>query len=154
MEGYEGYSEEDEYELSPDEEDHFEEDGLGEDGYGISGSEPAPLGGIYGLFNSVRKQSDSTKVSNLDSEELGQLGISVRECLRVASIAKTFKHPKFAQFFKDQAEIVTSSSMAKKGWFTELFVTSKKHALRGSSSTIKNPISLESNKKWRMFSRK
>ncbi len=114
--------------------------------------EPKPLGGIYALFNTVLKRPDSTKVGNLDKEELGNLGISVRECMRIALLANTFGHPIFANFFKGQAGIISNSSMSKGGWFTELFVTSKKYASRESSSKV-DALPQYDKGKWKMFSK-
>lgn len=119
----------------------------------LSGSEPKPLGGIYTLFDIVLNKPQSTKVSNLDKDELGDLGISIRESMRIALLAKSFGHTKFANFFINQAGIVSDSAMSKNGWFTELFVTSKKYASRSSSSDVKT-LPQFNKKKWKMFSAK
>ena len=137
----------DETEEFYDDSDEF----LDEEDYG--GSEPKPLGGIYGLFDTVLNKPRSTKVSNLDKEELGSLGISVRDCGRIALLGKTFGHKKFANFFMSQAGIISDSSMSKGGWFTELFVTSKRYASRDSSSSVKE-LPQYNKKKWKMFSAK
>jgi len=132
----------------------FNESGVygGTEGYGdIAGySEPKQLGGLYALFSDVLNRVNSIKVSNINKGELGDLGISVRECLRIAQIANTFGHPIFARFFLEQGLITTDSAMAKEGWFTELFITSKKFAQKSSSSHIGLP---QQGKKWKMFSR-
>ena len=78
--------------------------------------------------------SKSTKVGNVDKHELGDLGISIRESLRVALIGRTFGHPIFADFFANQSNIITDTSMAKRGWLAELFVTSKKFTEKAASS--------------------
>lgn len=122
-----------------------------DDGYsGITGySEPKPLGGLYALFQDVMNQPSSIKVSNLDKGELGDLGITVRESMRIALLANTFRHPIFARYFFNQGLITTDSAMSKKGWFTELFVTSKKFAQRDTSSSVNLP---QQQKKWSLFS--
>ena len=114
----------------------------------IGYSESKPLGGIYALFQEVLNQPSSIKVSNLDKSELGDLGITVRDSLKIALIGQTFHHPTFANFFIAQAGITTDSAMSKKGWFTELFVTSKKMAQRETSSSVNLP---QQNKKWSLF---
>lgn len=119
----------------------------------VGGSEPKPLGGIYQLFEEVLNKPRSTKVSNVNKEELGNLGISVRDSMRIALFANTFGHKIFANFFLNQAGIITDSAMSKDGWFTELFVTSKKYASRSSSSEIKT-LPQASKGKWKMFSGK
>jgi len=121
--------------------------------FDLGGSEPKPLGGIYALFDAVRNSKRSTKVSNLNKEELGSLGISVRDNMRIALLGNCFGHPRFANFFLNQAGIISDSSMSKDGWFTELFVTSKRYASRESSSSIK-PLPQASKGKWKMFSAK
>jgi len=129
-----------------------EELGLGEE-EGYVGSEPVQPGGIYTLFDTVLNKPRSTKVSNLNKEELGDLGISVRECMRIALLAQSFGHPKFAKFFLNQGMIVSDSAMSKEGWFTELFVTSKKYNTRASSSDVKTLPQFNKGK-WKMFSAK
>lgn len=135
----------------------YEDEDLGsDDAYmddDITGSEPKPLGGIYQLFDTVLNKPKSTKVSNLNKIELGELGISVRESMRIALLANTFHHPIFAQFFMRQAGIISDSAMSKEGWFTELFVTSKRYATRSSSSNI-DALPQFNKGKWQMFSRK
>ena len=113
-------------------------------------SEGKPREGLYALFNKVLTLPRSTKVGNVDKHELGDLGISVREGLRVALIGDTFGHPIFARFFSMQSNIVTDSSMAKKGWFTELFVTSKRFAERANTSSPRpgGPTPGEPQSKW------
>lgn len=131
------------------EEDFSEFDG--QDGDAVF-SEAKPLGGIYSLFETVLNKKDPTKVSNLNEEELGSLGISVRNSMRIALLGDTFGHKKFAQFFRNQAKIIQESSMSKEGWFTELFVTSKKYASRESSSSVKATPQYKKGK-WKMFSK-
>ncbi len=118
------------------------------------GSEPAPLGGIYGLFKDVLRKPDSKKVSNLTKEELGVWNLSVRDCERIALIAETFNHPGVAKFFIKQSRIITDTAMSREGWFTELFITSKRYASRDSSSSISNLPQFNKKSKWRVFSEK
>ena len=132
----------------------YQEEGSEED-YDFGGSEPEPLGGIYGLFKETLNRKDSKKVSNLTNEELGQWNLSFRDCERIALISKTFKHPGVQAFFVDQSRIITDSAMSRKGWFAELFVTSKKYASRASSSSITSvPQFPTKNSKWKVFSGK
>lgn len=118
------------------------------------GSEPAPLGGIYGLFKDVLKKPDSKKVSNLTKEELGLWNLSVRDCERIALIAETFHHQGVANFFIKQSRIITDTAMSRGGWFTELFITSKRYASRDSSSSVSNLPQFNKKSKWRVFSEK
>lgn len=134
-----------------------EEDSLNqssEEDYDFGGSEPPPLGGIYGLFKNVLKEPDTKRVSNLTKEELGIWDLSVRDCERIALIARTFNHKGVAEFFEKQSRIITDTAMSKSGWFTELFVTSKKYASRSSSSNVSNLPQFSKKSKWKIFSNK
>jgi len=145
--------ENDEDYLDAEEEEYSDQDS-GED-FDFGGSEPEPLGGIYGLFKETLNRKDSKKVSNLTNEELGIWNISVRDCERIALICKVFKHPGVQDFFIGQSRIITDTAMSRKGWFAELFVTSKKYASRASSSSITSvPESSTKNSKWKVFSGK
>ena len=161
-------------EVSPEsKEEYFEEDYVGEpyseedysgEEYGeddeedweaeAGGSEQAPLGGLYGLFKDVSRQKDTKRVSNLTKEELGIWNLSLRDCERIALIAETFHHPGVAEFFRKQSRIISDTAMSKSGWFTELFITSKKFASRDSSSSVSNLPQFNKKSKWRVFSDK
>ena len=145
----EEYSEE-EPEEEPEEYYEDDEDWEAEAG----GSDQLPLGGLYGLFKDVAHQKDTKKVSNLTKEELGVWDLSVRDCERIALIAETFHHPGVAKFFQKQSRVITDTAMSKNGWFTELFITSKKFASRESGSSISNLPQFNKKSKWRMFSEK
>lgn len=100
---------------------------------------------LYNLFWKVLKKEDSTKVANLKKEEIGSLGISVRDAQKVGMLGHLFGHPTFGNFFFQMAEITNSTSMSRDGWFTELFVSQKKFATRARrSSTL-------TKEKWKMF---
>ena len=100
---------------------------------------------LYTLFNRVWKTPDSSKVANLNSVELGQITVSVRDCQYLSLLSSVLKHPKFGWFWKTRGEITLATSPSKKGWFTELFVSQKKFTQRASavSSPAKQP-----DKKW------
>ena len=120
----------------------------GQDAGIVSYSEPKAIGGVYALFKEVLDMPDTKKVANLGPVELGNLDLSVRGALNIAMLGTTFHHPTFSKFFADQAEIINATSMSKKGWFPELFVTSKKFAQRDTSSSVNLP---QQPKKWSLF---
>lgn len=101
---------------------------------------------LFSLFKDVWRTIDSSKVSNLDKDEIGSLNISVRDCQRIALLSTLLKHKKFAGYFDQQGEIILSTAMSKKGWFVELFVTSKKFAHKGNLGNL-----VQQNQKWRIF---
>lgn len=101
-------------------------------GYGEGMAYPMPKESesLYNLFHKVLELSDSSKVANLDKTELGMLNLSARDCQRIALLANTLNHPKFAFYFMGIAEIILRTSASKKGWFTELFVSQKKFSAK------------------------
>ena len=108
---------------------------------------------LYELFRSVLRLPDSSKVGNLSLAELGTLNINVREAQRIANLAETFHHPKFAEFFRKQAEITLQTSASKKGWFVELFVSQKKFTSKASSSSFAS-IPQSKKSKWKLYQNK
>lgn len=142
----EGEYPEDFEEEYPEEDDDWEAE--------AGGSEPVSPGGIYSLFKSVARQKDTKRVSNLTKEELGIWNLSLRDCERIALIADTFHHPGVARFFRAQSSVISESAMSRDGWFTNLFVTSKKFASRDTSSSISNLPQFRKKSKWRIFSDK
>ena len=88
---------------------------------------------LYNLFHEVLEIEDSSKVANLSEAELGSLSISVRDCQRIALLADMLHHRPFAQFFARQSQLILRTSSSKKGWFAELFVSSKKLTTRAST---------------------
>lgn len=89
---------------------------------------------LFSLFKDVAKSKDDTKFGNLDLRELGDANYSVRDAQRIALLATVVKHPSFGKYFTDMGEITLATSMSKKGWFTELFVSTKKFAQKGTNN--------------------
>ena len=106
---------------------------------------------LYHLFQKVWKATDSSKVANLNNVELGRPVMNVRDAQYLALLADTFKHKKFANFFRNTGEIVLSTSASKKGWFTELFVSQKKFTSRSVSSGGGYSGGSGKKKKWTLF---
>lgn len=104
---------------------------------------------LFGLFKSVWKTHDSSKVGNLDKTELGDLGISVRHAQEISNFSRFLRHKAVSKHFANLSEITSATSMSKKGWFVELFVTSKKFAHKGVLSGQMSPN--QQKQKWRIF---
>jgi len=88
------------------------------------------------------------KVGNLSNVEIGEYGISMRDCMNLATLGKIFGHEKFGMYFGSRAKIVAATSMAKKGWFMDLSISQRKVRERSRASTS------SSEQKWRLFNRK
>jgi len=104
---------------------------------------------LFALFKDVWRTIDSSKVGYLDKEELGDLGISVRDSQRIALLSNLLHHTKFARYFDNTGEITLATSMSKKGWFVELFVTSKKFAQKGMQQPPHSGA--KKKQKWKIF---
>lgn len=85
---------------------------------------------LFTLFWKVVKTPDSTKVGNLEGDELGMLDISVRDCQSIALLATSLGHKGFAKFFSAKAEIILSTSMSREGALTNLFVTQQRYSVK------------------------
>lgn len=107
---------------------------------------------LFSLFKKVWRTSDSSKVANLEKQEIGDLGISVRDAQNISSFSRFLGHGGVSTYFKNIGEITLATSMSRKGWFVELFVTSKKFAHKGVSSNL--PSQQPGKQKWRIFSPK
>jgi hypothetical protein len=105
---------------------------------------------LYTLFNKVWKSLDSSKVANLNQQELGKQPLmTVRDSQYLALLGLTLKHPRFAIFFRATGEITLATSASKKGWFTELFVSQKKFTTRAAGSF--GTDTSQQKKKWNLF---
>jgi hypothetical protein len=85
---------------------------------------------VWVLINKGLQLPNTTRIGNVDKHELGDLGMNIREAQRVALIGDTFGHPIFSKFFFEHSNITTGTSMAKKGWFMELGISSKRFSER------------------------
>lgn len=109
----------------------------------------SPKDDLYSLFWKVVKSRDSSKVGNLKKDELGMLDLSVRDCQKIALLARTLAHPGFAIFFEKQAEIILATSASREGWLPTLFVSQRKLKVRESS--IQNLPQFQPKKKKGLF---
>ena len=105
---------------------------------------------LFTLFNKVMKEDDNAKLGNLNKEELGNLFISVRDCLKIADLADELSHPTFAAFFRKQAEIILRTSASKRGWFVELFISQKSYSAQKHTEQFE-PAQSGGKRKWKWF---
>lgn len=79
------------------------------------------------FFKDVVKAEDTTKVGNLNTEELGEAQLELRGVKELELICKDICNEKeLSDYFKHLGEIQTSTSLSKEGFLMRLFVTSKK----------------------------
>ena len=89
-----------------------------------------------------------SKVGNLFSQEVGEHGISMRDCMNLATLGKIFGHENFGKYFGSRAKIIAATSMSRKGWFMDLSISQKKVRERAKSSASTEK------QKWRLFQKK
>ena len=89
-----------------------------------------PRESIFTFFRHILGIKDSSKVANLDRRELGMLDLSVRNSEHLAKLGKMLHNKSYDDFFMTKAEITLATSMAKKGWLSELVVSQKKFSQR------------------------
>lgn len=104
---------------------------------------------LFSLFKDVAKAKDSTKFGNLDLRELGDASYSVRDAQRLALLSGLLKHKDFGKYFMGIGEITLGTSMSKRGWFTELFVSTKKFAQKGTNNLPGQQV--QQKQGWRIF---
>jgi len=85
---------------------------------------------IFTFFRHILGLKNSSKVANLDKRELGMIDLSVRNCEYLSGVGYILHNKSYGDFFRNKSEIVLSTSMAKRGWLSELVVSQKKFSQR------------------------
>ena len=111
-----------------------------------------PKDDLYSLFKWVIKKGDSSKVGNLNKQELGMFDISVRDCQKIMLLGHLLEHNGFGEFFGAQGEITLATSGSKDGWLPELFVTARKYQTK--TRKREGGITEKPKKKFSFFGRK
>lgn len=96
----------------------------------------------------LERPSRVVKTGNLFQTEVGEHVISVRDALNIGYLGHTFHHPKFGNYFNKRAQIIATTSMARKGWFMDLSISQRKVRERA------RPDSAQPQQKWRLFQKK
>ena len=109
--------------LSQLSDEELEELLIGDSSGGYGYPKPIPKDTIFRFFRQLLRLTDNKKVGNLSAAELGNLGMTVRGYLDVANYCKTEGLDTVAEYFNNKAEIVLQTSLSKKGFLPQLFVT-------------------------------
>jgi hypothetical protein len=79
------------------------------------------------FFTKVITNDDSSKVGNLNEEELGVPHLPVRTFQELGLLCKeVFNRPTFADYFNKQAEVILSTSLSKEGFLLRQVGTARK----------------------------
>lgn len=87
----------------------------------------------FKFYRELLNIGDSRKIGNVTAEELGHMNLSLRGALKVANLAKTLGLTETERFYKEEAEIMASTSMSRKATFLNLIFTQIKKTVTGSS---------------------
>jgi len=78
---------------------------------------------IFRFFRDLLDRKDSSKVANLMNEELGKPKITVRGFQTVALYADAEDLDIVAKYLRAEGEITLATSLSRKGFLPQLFVT-------------------------------
>jgi len=82
---------------------------------------------VHTFLHSVALAEDTTKLGFLTKEELGQLSLTVRGCKELGLISKKIMlNPYFMDYFLEQSEIMTSTSLSREAKLLELAVITRR----------------------------
>lgn len=77
----------------------------------------------YKFFRDILTLNDTTRVGNLQNMEMGAMKLGVRHYQEIATYAKMEGLSKVHDYLMVKSQIVTATSMSKKGFWSELFMT-------------------------------
>lgn len=92
-----------------------------QEGYGSPS--PAYKDNIFKFFREILKKKDPTRVGNLKDDELGNMRLSVRDYLDLGAYARAEGLGDVADYLDNKAFISAGTSMSRKGFLAQLFVT-------------------------------
>jgi len=84
---------------------------------------PPDKDSIFKFFREIIRAKDSSKIANVQIRELGFLPLSIRGYQSIALFAKNQTLDDVADYLGAEAEIVLATSLSKKGFLPQLFVT-------------------------------
>jgi len=93
--------------------------------------QPEEKASIFAIFKRVMETNDSSKVGNLDSNEL----YAVRTAQATALFLKTLNYHTVGKYFRDKSEIVLATSLSNKAKLIEAIITQKR-----TLATDKKPL--------------
>jgi len=90
---------------------------------------------LFKFFHKILTIKDTTRIGNLTAPEIGISRLSVRGNKSIALYAGAEGLETVADYFKDQSNILSESSMSKAGFWSQLFVTQIKAEKKLKSKT-------------------
>lgn len=100
---------------------------------------------LYKFCRDILKIKDTTRIGNLTAQELGLSKLGVRHYQEIAAYAGAEGLDIVEKYLMNKSQIITATSMSRKGFWAQLFFTNIK-----AEKKLKEPT--KEKKKW--FSRK
>ncbi len=97
--------------------------GMGVDSKDYGYPEAPKKDSIFKFFRDILNLKDSSKAANLSTAEIGNLALSVRKYQDIALYADSEGLDKVANYLLAKSQIVLATSLSKKGFLAQLFVT-------------------------------
>lgn len=85
----------------------------------------------FAFFKHILGLSDTLKAGNLTNEELGQAEFPVRTSQSLALFCKKMGMIGFQRIFEAESEIITASSLSRKGFLVKQSMTTRKETAVG-----------------------
>ena len=92
---------------------------------------------LFKFYNKLLTIKDTTRIGNLTSPEIGLGRLSVRGYKSIALYAEAEGLNIVKDYFNNQANIMTETSMSKKGFMSQLFFTQIKREKKDKPKTEK-----------------
>ena len=93
---------------------------------------------LFKFYNKLLTIKDTTRIGNLTAPEIGMGRLSVRGNKSIALYAESEGLDIVGDYFKNQANILTETSMAKKGFMSQLFFTQIKREKKDKPKSEKS----------------
>ena len=113
------------------------------DGKGSSYGSPKELSkdSLFKFFSTILSMEDTTRIGNLTNPEVGITKLGVRDYQELAAYAEAEGLDVVKDYLMNKSKIITSTSMSRKGFWPQLFVTQIK-----KEQKLKEPT--KEKKKW------
>jgi len=99
--------------------------------------EPKNKDSLFKFFREILSQQDTTRIGNLSKSELGLTRLGVRPYQELSLYAEAEGLDLVSDYLSNKADIVSSTSMSKQGFWSKLFVTQIKQEKKESPKTEK-----------------
>ncbi len=91
----------------------------------------------FKFFRDILRIKDTTRIGNLTAQELGLSKLGVRHYQELALYSEAEDLKDVSKYFMSRSQIITSTSMSKKGFWAQLFVTQIKSEKKSKPIEVK-----------------